>query len=91
MAAAGAATHGQRLPHAATKPMPQHNVMYIPPTPALAAWEREEWALSAVNAVVRLRSPRCSRCRHCVMLLTCSGGGVGRGEGTCSTHACMTS
>ena len=35
------------------------------------AWEREEWALRAVKAVVRLRSPRCSRCRHWVMLETC--------------------
>lgn len=40
------------------------------------AWEREEWALRAVKAVVRLRSPRCSRCRHCVMLVTCDGEGV---------------
>lgn len=35
---------------------------------------------SAVKAVVRLRSPRCSRCRDCVMLVTCPGGGRRQGE-----------
>lgn len=55
---------------AAQHGMPKHGPARPRRLP-LTAWEREEWALRAVKAVVRLRSPRCSRCRHCVMLLTC--------------------